>query len=187
MIRFSEHLFRKGRVLFFLDKDMKNKGFRKKVTRLLHKHGGDIIHSKGFQNASGHIQHGNVSVMEHSLRVARTAVTISRGLKLKVSERDLVRGALLHDYFGYDWHNKKVGISDILHFYRMHGFTHPTTALKNAERDFKLTNRQRDIIQKHMWPLTIKPPACREAWIVTFADKVCSLSETLHLNRKNKH
>ncbi len=124
--------------------------------------------------------------MEHSLRVARTAVSITRGLKIRVNERDLIRGALLHDYFGYDWHHKKIGPKEIIQFYKMHGFTHPATALKNAERDFELTNRQRDIIKKHMWPLTIKPPACREAWIVTFADKLCSLSETLHLCDKKR-
>ncbi|MCR5417428.1 MAG: HD domain-containing protein, partial [Lachnospiraceae bacterium] len=126
------------------------------------------------------IQHGKVSVMDHSIRVAKTAVLVSRGLKVKVSDRDLIRGALLHDYFGYDWHGKKVGLNEILHFYKMHGFTHPGTALKNAERDFKLTDRQRDIIGKHMWPLTLRPPACREAWIVTMADKYCSLMETIH-------
>ncbi len=168
-------LFRKMR--------LKRKHRNKEANRLLQRHGGDILTSRGFRDSAENMQHGNVSVMEHSLRVAREAVIISRGLRLKVSERDLVRGALLHDYFGYDWHHKKVGLYEILHFHKMHGFTHPATALKNAERDFDLTDRQRDIIRKHMWPLTIQPPACREAWIVTFADKICSLSETLHMNR----
>ena len=32
-----------------------------------------------------------------------------------------------------------------------------------------------------MWPLTISAvPMCREAWIVTMADKWCSLMETFH-------
>ena len=43
---------------------------------------------------------------------------------------------------------------------------------------------EKDIIKKHMWPLTIVPPVCREAWIVTMADKYCSLMETLRLHRK---
>ncbi len=158
----------------------KNKSRPEKINKLIHLHGKDIFESPRFRESSKHIQHGKVSVMDHSIRVAKTAVLFSRGLKVKVSDRDLIRGALLHDYFGYDWHGKKVGLNEILHFYKMHGFTHPGTALKNAERDFKLTDRQRDIIGKHMWPLTLRPPACREAWIVTMADKYCSLMETIH-------
>lgn len=34
-----------------------------------------------------------------------------------------------------------------------------------------------------MWPLTIVPPCCREAWIVTTADKWCSFLETLHMHK----
>ena len=34
-----------------------------------------------------------------------------------------------------------------------------------------------------MWPLTVVPPMCREAWIVTTADKWCSLLETIHLHK----
>ena len=146
-------------------------------------HGIDIIKSGGFQKSADFTQHGSISVMRHSLDVAKTAVALSRKLHLNVSERDLVRGALLHDYFGYDWHGKKVGLYEILHFYKMHGFTHPGQALKNAERDFSLTHKQRDIIKKHMWPLTIVPPACKEAWVVTIADKYCSLLETVHLHK----
>ena len=60
----------------------------------------------------------------------------------------------------------------------MHGFSHPRTALKNAGREYRLSPREQDIIKKHMWPLTIVPPLCREAWIVTAADKYCSFLET---------
>lgn len=38
--------------------------------------------------------------------------------------------------------------------------------------------------KKHMWPLTISAvPMCREAWIVTMADKWCSLMETFHVHK----
>ena len=44
--------------------------------------------------------------------------------------------------------------------------------------------REKDIIKKHMWPLTISAvPMCREAWIVTMADKWCSLMETFHVHK----
>ena len=78
----------------------------------------------------------------------------------------------------------KIRPSRFYKFYELHGFTHPGTALKNAKKDFRLTPREQDIIKKHMWPLTVIPPMCREAWIVTAADKYCSLMETLHLHGK---
>lgn len=89
-----------------------------------------------------------------------------------------MRGALLHDYFLYDWH-----IPDEVNPHRLHGFYHPGVALRNAIRDYELTELEKDIIKKHMWPLTVVPPGCREAWIVTMADKWCSLLETIHMHR----
>ena len=39
--------------------------------------------------------------------------------------------------------------------------------------------RERDVIAKHMFPLTLRPPRFRESWIVCLADKWCPLEETL--------
>ena len=96
------------------------------------------------------------------------------------SRRDLVRGALLHDYFLYDWHDKYH--RDIK---RLHGFYHPGIALRNAMKEYELTKREQDIIKKHMWPLTVIPPLCREAWIVTMADKYCSMLETMKIHKEH--
>lgn len=84
----------------------------------------------------------------------------------------------MHDYFLYDWHDK-----DHVKIHRLHGFFHPGIALDNALKEYNLNSRQADIIKKHMWPLTIVPPMCREAWIVTMADKYCSLLETMRLRQ----
>ena len=150
-------------------------------------YGQDILQDVGFLNSKNSIQHGTVSVMEHSIAVAQCALEISEKLPFSVREKELVRGALLHDYFLYDWHDKEVTWRNIVRFYEMHGFTHPSTALTNAKKQFKLTKREEDIIKKHMWPLTVKPPVCREAWVVTMADKYCSLLETFHIRKGNLH
>ena len=55
------------------------------------------------------IQHGKVSVYAHCVSVADTACVLAETLHLRVNERALIRGALLHDYFLYDWHNKANG------------------------------------------------------------------------------
>ena len=103
---------------------------------------------------------------------------IKKKLHITCNQRDLVRGALLHDYFLYDWHKK-----DLKNPHKLHGFYHPGRALRNAKKEYVLTKRQEDIIKKHMWPLTVVPPMCREAWIVTAADKYCSLMETFRLHK----
>ena len=121
------------------------------------------------------IQHGDVTVFAHVNSVALAAVRMADALErvgIRVDRSSLIRGALLHDYFLYDWH-----VPDPSH--RLHGFTHPFTALKNAEADFDLTPREKNIIVRHMFPLVPIPPACREAWLVSIADKYCALRETI--------
>ena len=121
----------------------------------------------------GFIQHGNVSVYEHCLAVCVCSIKIARMLRIRYDLRALIRGALLHDYFLYDWHvnddpNRK-----------LHGFFHPSVALENALKDYELSKKEQDMIKHHMFPLTIIPPMCREAWLVCLADKICAGKETL--------
>ena len=149
---------------------------------IIRKHGQDILKSEEYIKLKSFIQHGNVTVYEHCLHVALCAIKLGRVLGVHCKERELVRGALLHDYFLYDWHNSEAPGN--IHP-KLHGFYHPGIALRNATRDFVLSEREKDIIRKHMWPLTINPPRCREAWIVCIADKYSSTLETLKL-RKGK-
>ena len=138
----------------------------------------DILQSDNFKSTRSHIQHGNMTVNNHCMNVAKYSLAISEKLKIRCSERELIRGALLHDYFLYDWHSK-----EHVQLYKLHGLFHPGIAYKNASKEYQLTARESDIIRKHMWPLTIVPPMCREAWIVTTADKWCSLLETFHIHK----
>lgn len=120
------------------------------------------------------IQHGDTSVYRHCIAVAYLSCLLAERLHLRVDWPALVRGALLHDYFLYDWHEKAA-------WHRLHGFRHPGFALRNARQDFSLSPREEDIILRHMFPLTPMPPTCREAWLVCLADKLCSLRETARL------
>jgi len=142
----------------------------------------DILESENFKKTKEFIQHGNMSVQEHCINVAKTSLHMKYKLGITCNTSDLVRGALLHDYFLYDWHK-----SDKVNSHRLHGFFHPARALYNAKKEYDITARQADIIIKHMWPLTVVPPMCREAWIVTTADKYCSLMETLHIHKGRVH
>lgn len=125
-------------------------------------------------------QHGKINIYVHSLRVAYICYYWVKKYHLHVDEKALIRGALLHDYFLYDWHDKEHEHK------RPHGFFHPSAALCNAKQDFILTRKEENIIQRHMFPLTLIPPGCKEAWLVCMADKVCSTRETVRERRHNK-
>ena len=118
-----------------------------------------------------YMQHGCTSVFRHSVSVAHYSFYLAWKMHIPVNEKALIRGALLHDYFLYDWHEKRKG-------HHFHGFTHPGTALKNAEKEYELGDIERNIISRHMFPLTVVPPMCREAWLVCLADKYCAVKET---------
>lgn len=142
------------------------------ISNLLLRYGGDIIRSPLFIRETEYLQHGNVTVYAHSISVAFFALVIVKKLHLSLNERSLVRGALLHDYFLYDWH-----IYDKSH--RLHGFIHASRAKKNAERDFNINPLESYIIERHMFPLNIKPPMKKEAVVVTIADKIVAFRETI--------
>lgn len=125
---------------------------------------------------NGYVQHGSVSTYQHVVRVATTAWRWAAARGVPVCESELVRGALLHDYYLYDWHGGPN---------RLHAVNHPVIAERNAVEDFELSPRERNIIAAHMWPLPPLPasrvPQSREAWLVCTADKWCSLQETLFM------
>ena len=149
---------------------------QRELSRQLNAAASDILQSRNFISTKGCIQHGDMTVNQHCLNVAKLSIAISEKLHIRCQKEEMIRGALLHDYFLYDWH-----VGDARKPHNLHGFYHPGIALKNASREYDLTARERDIIEKHMWPLTLtKLPRCREAWIVTTADKWCSLLETVH-------
>lgn len=154
---------------------------QKELHKAIREDAADIISSANFRKSDECIQHGTMSVKNHSMNVAKYSLAISKKLPVRFNRKELVRGALLHDYFLYDWHDK-----DHVQLHKLHGFYHPGVALKNASKEYPLTPREKDIIGKHMWPLTVVPPMCREAWVVTAADKYCSLLETIRLHKGHR-
>ena len=82
----------------------------------------------------------------------------------------------------YDWRNKHVEGQK-----KLHAFRHPRIALTNACDIFDLNEIEKDVILKHMWPLTIRLPKHKESYIVTFVDKYCATYEMFRFLKKNKH
>lgn len=119
------------------------------------------------------IQHGNTTTLDHTTRVARASLSLVRALHLNVSESDLVAGALLHDFYLYDWHDRSTSKPN-------HATKHPLYAAANARELLNINSHVAAIIETHMWPLPPgRLPASAEAWVVCVADKWCSLVETV--------
>ena len=124
------------------------------------------------QSMHGFVQHGRTSTYEHCMNVVKLSFWINKHLHLSANERALLTGALLHDFYLYDWHEKST-------WHRWYGFSHPSRAWKNARRHFPMGAKEENIIRSHMWPLIPwQIPKSREAVIVCLADKCCSLYET---------
>ncbi|HBL81022.1 MAG TPA: phosphohydrolase [Clostridiales bacterium] len=146
----------------------------KYVETLVEQYGGDILSSDCMQAEKKHIQHGCTSIFEHSYNVACLSLYLAFKFHIDVNKKNLVRGALLHDYFMYDWHTAG-------RWHNFHGFTHAKCALRNASRDFDLNAIEKNIIVRHMFPLNLIPPKHKEGFIVCIADKISAVAETFSL------
>lgn len=139
----------------------------------------EIRKESRFDVSENFIQHGTTTVKEHCIKVAYRAYYISHKFNIDVDEKQLIRGALLHDYFLYDWHEKSWANS-------IHGYTHPTIALREAEKEFRLSAVEKDMIKHHMFPFTPMPPKSVEGILLCMADKLCAMEETFYKNRFKK-
>ncbi len=128
----------------------------------------DLLSDAMVLSMENFIQHGDVTCLDHCVQVSYMSFRISK--RLKLDYRSVARGALLHDFFLYDWHVTKTKEG-------LHGFVHSRIALRNATERFKLTGLEQDIIVKHMWPLNITPPKYKESLLVCLIDKYCATLE----------
>jgi uncharacterized protein len=140
----------------------------------------DIYEHDEFLKLKEHYHH-NSSIYEHVMDVSYFSYRVCKFLKLDY--QSAARGALLHDFFLYDWRNHDV---PDLPEDKLHGIEHPKIALTNAEKHFILNDIEKDIVIKHMWPLTLVPPKYKESFIVSFADKYLASKEFVNkFNRTN--
>lgn len=136
----------------------------------------DLINTDSVQEMKKYRQHYDTSTYEHCFNVSYISYKICK--KLNLDYISAARGAMLHDLFLYDWRNSSKNLDGL------HAFVHPKIALKNASKLFDLSEKEKDIIVKHMWPVTISFPKYKESYIVTFVDKYSALRETYKYYRK---
>ena len=85
-------------------------------------------------------QHKNSTTYDHVCHVAEMSHKIEKGLHLHdIDEQAMLRGAVLHDYYQYDFRDHPIGPW-------RHGTSHAGQALENAEAAFELSDKEKDII-----------------------------------------
>lgn len=117
------------------------------------------------------IQHHNDTRLNHSLKVSYYSYKIAKALRLDY--KDVARAGLLHDFY-LGQVNEQQSIKD-----RFLLFTtkHPNEALVNSLKYFELSDKEKDIIRTHMFPVDIKIPKYAESWLVSLVDKFVSTKE----------
>jgi len=134
----------------------------------------DLLINETVQMMKHFKHHYHTTCFEHSLNVSYHSYIVCKNMGLDYVSA--ARGGLLHDLFLYDWRVTELERGK-------HAFRHPGIALENANRIFTLNEIEQDIIQKHMWPLTIMPPKFYESLIVCIVDKYCA---TLEIGNSSK-
>ena len=129
-----------------------------------------LLETPEVRSLSRYLHHRGKTRLEHVRDVAW--LSFCWGKRFSLDCRAIVRGALLHDLFFYDWLHEGP---------KLHGFRHHKIALENAKQVTALSPKEVDIIKKHMWPLTLIPPRYPESLIVCLVDTYCTVKDYLQI------
>ena len=135
----------------------------------------DITSNETVQKMKNFRQHYETSCFDHCYMVAYYCYIVCK--KFNLDYKSATRAAMLHDLFLYDWRVRQPDRKGL------HAFTHGKTACKNACELFDLNEKEKDMIIKHMWPVTVAFPKSLEGFILTFVDKYCATSESVDILR----
>ena len=145
-----------------------------------------LLHNEKIMRMKDIPMHRGSNCYEHCFTVAKKAIKLCESpLKKNIDLETVILGAILHDYYLYDWRvdsSKRKG----------HGRKHQYIAAENASRDFEISMEVRKVIESHMWPLNFHEyPKSKEAKIVSIVDKMVTLRQALtthkHKEKRREH
>jgi uncharacterized protein len=142
----------------------------------------DIIENPEFIKRKKYIHHYNETLYDHLLKVAYDVYLVA--IKKNYDYKRAVYGAILHDF--YDRDDKSAAIRQPL--FSKHGFQHAKRAANNAKKFFPniVDEKVYRIIETHMFPMNMKIPESKEAWLVTLIDKKDSLAYLKHPAKRKR-
>lgn len=132
----------------------------------------DIISCNEVEQLKDITHHISTTRFQHCVNVSYYSYIVCR--KFRFNARSAARAGMLHDLFYYDRkeyndHKEKGQIS--------HSQLHSLMAAENASKLTDISELERDIIEKHMWPVTRKLPKYKESYVISFVDKYCAVLE----------
>ena len=132
----------------------------------------DIIESRQIQELKSITHHVSTTRFQHCINVSYYSYIVCR--KLSLNARSAARAGLMHDLFYYD---RKKYNSSRSKGQASHSKNHAMQASANAAEITDITRLERDMIEKHMWPMTRPRPSYKETYIITVIDKYCAVLE----------
>lgn len=129
----------------------------------------EIIKNEKVQEMKKYRQHFDVNCFDHCLHVSYNAYLICK--KHNLDYISAARAGMVHDLFLYDWRKRENGRKGL------HAFTHGKTAFENASTFLDLNDKEKDIIVKHMWPVTLAMPKYKETFVIIYVDKFFAVAE----------
>ena len=144
----------------YQDNSLTNKEFKEIIK--------ELIQNETVQSMKKYIQHCNTNCYDHCYKVSYYCYKISK--KYNWDYKSAARGAMLHDLFLYNWREKNGRKG-------LHAFTHGKTSCENACNLFQLNEKEKNMIIRHMFPVTIVPPKSKEGMLLTIVDKYCTILE----------
>lgn len=138
---------------------------------------GDLLSSDQVRMMGRWRHHGPVTTLDHSLFVAYCSYRAARALHLDAAAA--ARAGLLHDLYLYDSHDRSAHPGNQC-------FDHPKAAARNAAALTRLSDKERNIILSHMWPLGGALPRSPEAFLVDLVDTLCAGLELCRVYRPSR-
>ena len=136
----------------------------------------EIDNSEAFQKTKEIVHHCS-NRYDHCRRVAYYSYIIAK--KLHLSYEEVARAGMLHDFFLVD--NKDITFKE--KFGTL--INHPKYALAYSEKFFNLSDKEKDIIATHMFPIApTRIPKYLESWIVNLVDDYVAIREVIYAKKK---
>ena len=132
----------------------------------------DIVNNEEFQKLKNVRHHLCTTRYNHSYNVALKTYKMCK--KRNLDYISATRAALLHDFFFDDEINNRLK--------RL--VKHYEKAINNASKITELSDKEKQMISSHMFPVGGTIPKSKEALIIDYCDDVVTFKERFNVNKK---